>query len=144
MSAKVETALILAAGLGSRLGQRGRAAPKGFLQLGERPIVEESVALLAAAGIRRVVIVTGHLSEFYAELRQRAPRLIETVHNPDFASTGSLRSLACARELVDADLLLLESDLIYERRAVAVALSDPRQDVVLVSASSTSRAFALA
>jgi choline kinase len=134
MSAKVETALILAAGLGARLGQRGRAAPKGFLQLGERPIVEESVALLAAAGIRRVVIVTGHLAEFYEELRQRAPRLIETVHNPDFASTGSLRSLACARDLVDADLLLLESDLIYERRALAVALADPRPDVVLLSA----------
>jgi 2-aminoethylphosphonate-pyruvate transaminase len=134
MSAPVTTALILAAGLGARLGQRGREAPKGFLRLGERPIVEESVALLAEAGIERVAIVTGHLAEFYEELQQSAPRLIATAHNPDFATTGSLRSLACARELVDGDLLLLESDLVYERRALAAALGDPRPDVVLLSA----------
>jgi 2-aminoethylphosphonate-pyruvate transaminase len=128
------TALILAAGLGARLGPRGRAAPKGFLQLGERPIVEESVALLAEAGVARVVIVTGHLAEFYEDLRRRAGGLVETVHNPDFATTGSLRSLACARELVDEDVLLLESDLVYERRALREALDDPHEDVVLLSA----------
>jgi choline kinase len=138
MNPRVSTALILAAGLGARLGQRGRAAPKGFLRLGERPIVEESAALLAEAGMRRIVIVTGHLCEFYDELRRTFPRLIETAHNPDFATTGSLRSLACARELVDGDLLLLESDLVYERRALVAALGDPRDDVVLLSAPSGS------
>jgi len=138
MKPRVSTALILAAGLGARLGPRGRAAPKGFLRLGERPIVEESVALLAEAGIERVVIVTGHLSGFYEELRRSAPRLIETVHNPDYASTGSLRSLACARERIDGDLLLLESDLVYERRALVAALGDPRDDLVLLSEPSGS------
>ena len=134
MRAAPRTALILAAGLGARLGPRGRLAPKGFLRLGPRPIVEESVALLAAAGIERVVIVTGHLASFYEELRERAPRRIETVLNPDYATTGSLRSLACARALIDEDLLLLESDLVYERRALQEALADPHADVVLLSA----------
>lgn len=134
MNPRVASALILAAGLGTRLGPRGREAPKGFLKLGERPIVEESIALLFEAGIRHVVIVTGHLAEFYEELRRSAPGLIKTVHNPDFATTGSLCSLACARGHIDGDLLLLESDLVYERRALVAALGDPREDLVLVSA----------
>ena len=107
---------------------------KGFLQLGEQSIIEESVALLAEAGIERVVIVTGHLREFYEGLSRRMPRLVETVQNPDYATTGSLHSLACARERIDTDLLLLESDLVYERRALREARDDPNHDVILLSA----------
>jgi 2-aminoethylphosphonate-pyruvate transaminase len=113
-------------------------APKGFLQLGEQSLMEQSVALLAEAGIERVVIVTGHLREFYEELRSRAPHLIKTVHNPDYATTGSLHSLACARELIDGDLLLLESDLIYERKALREARDDANADVILLSAPTNS------
>ena len=39
----VREAVVLAAGRGTRLGERGEETPKGFLRLGEQPIVEESI-----------------------------------------------------------------------------------------------------
>jgi len=52
-------AVILAAGMGVRLGALGQTIPKGFLQLGDQPIVAESIAQLHACGIERIIIVTG-------------------------------------------------------------------------------------
>jgi 2-aminoethylphosphonate-pyruvate transaminase len=125
--------VILAAGRGTRLGARGTETPKGFLRLGARPIVEESLAKLVAEGIERVVIVTGHLAEFYEGLRARHAGLVVTVHNARYAESGSMVSLACARELVRGDFLLLESDLVYEQRALRILLDDERPDVLLLS-----------
>jgi len=131
-------AVIPAAGRGVRLKAAGESRPKGFLQLGSRPIVEESVRRLIAAGIHRIVIVTGHLAHFYAELAERYPRHITLVHNPAFADTGSMRSLQEARPHVTADFLLLDSDLIYEARALLVPAEDPAPDVMLVAPASGS------
>jgi choline kinase len=129
----IDTAVILAAGMGRRLGEAGTSCPKGFLRLGERPIVEESVLRLRACGIERVVIVTGHRAEFYTALRERFRELISTVHNPRYADSGSMVSLYLAREELNADFLLLESDLIYESRALRETLEFARSDVVLLS-----------
>jgi 2-aminoethylphosphonate-pyruvate transaminase len=129
----VKRALILGAGMGVRLRDVGRAAPKGFLRLGERPIVEESILRLAAEGIERVVIATGHHAEFYEQLAHAHDRLVVTVENPRYADSGSLYSLWCARDQLDGDFLLLESDLIYERAALRALIEDPRPDVLLIS-----------
>src|SRR5262245_4977298 len=131
--ARVRQALILGAGLGLRLSDVGRRTPKGFLRLGERPIIEEALERLVAEGIERVVIVTGHQAEFYEELRGAWPELVTTVHSPRFAESGSLYSLWVARHELDEDFLLLESDLVFERRALREALAHASPDVLLVS-----------
>ena len=120
--------------MGVRLRELGESTPKGFLRLGERPIVVESIERLAAVGIERIVIATGHLADFYEDLAHSLPRSITTVHNPSFATSGSLYSLWCARAELTEDFLLLESDLIYERRALSEAIDHPSPDVLLVSA----------
>jgi len=206
----VKTAVILAAGRGTRLKELGKEIPKGFLQLGEKPIIVESLEKLSAVGIERVVIVTGHCAEKYEELarsgnseaeiqgqtetqgpsdtvtrssaRATLPRII-TVHNDKYADSGSLYSLYLAgkvletldpgkdldsvgkdkgkaevdkrkgegrlsgrehfgvttneeanmQEKTSAGFLLLESDLVYESRALRVLQDDPRPDLILVS-----------
>ena len=90
----VDTAVILAAGRGTRLKRLGEEIPKGFLRLGEVSIIEESIERLVGAGVRRVVIVTGHLARLYEELRSRLAGLVETVHNVAFADSGSFYSLS--------------------------------------------------
>jgi choline kinase len=137
--ARVRKALILAAGMGVRLQEIGEQTPKGFLRLGARAIIEESVERLRAEGIERIVIVTGHQAEFYEGLRAAQPALIRTVHSARYADSGSLYSLWCARAELDQDFLLLESDLIYERRALQALLAHPSPDVLLVSAPTGAR-----
>ena len=134
---KVKTALILAAGKGSRLQALGKTIPKGFLQLGDRPIIEESIQKLIQAGISRIVVVTGHQSDHYESLKETYKQLV-TVCNPYYANSGSLYSLYCAREFIKGDFLLLESDLIYESRALDAVLDFPRDHVVLLSDPSQS------
>ncbi len=129
----IQQAVILAAGRGTRLAGEVKDYPKGFLRLGEKPIIEESVDRLAAAGISDVVIVTGHCAEHYDRFADSRPGLVRTVHNPRFADSGSMYSLYCAREVVTGPFLLLESDLIYEPRALTTLTGLRAEDAVLVS-----------
>jgi len=129
----LRTAIILAAGMGSRLGARGRNVPKGFLQLGDRPIVEESILRLRQAGVDRIVIVTGHLHGYYEGLAERYAGLVETVHNDRYRDSGSMYSLYLAGPLVQEDFLLLESDLIYEQRALTTLCDSCCNNAVLLS-----------
>jgi choline kinase len=133
----IRDAVILAAGRGTRLGAMGAQHPKGFIELGGAAIIETSLARLARAGIERVTIVTGHLDGFYRDLAKRHPE-VALVHNDRFADSGSMYSLYVAREAVDEDFLLLESDLIYEQRALTTLLDAPPRnttapDTLLVS-----------
>jgi 2-aminoethylphosphonate-pyruvate transaminase len=129
----VRTAVILAAGRGTRLAGELTDRPKGFIRIGTRPIVEESIDRLAVAGIREVIVVTGHLAHFYEELARDRGGLVQTVHNARFADSGSMYSLYCARERVQGPFLLLESDLVYEPRALTTLLAGPAEDAVLLS-----------
>ena len=129
----VRTAIILAAGMGVRLKDRGELTPKGCMCLGEKSIVEESVLRLLAVGIERIVIVTGHHAEQYEPLQDRYHQTVLLVHNPHFADSGSMYSLYCARHCVDEAFLLLESDLVYEPRALTTCLENPSENVVLLA-----------
>ncbi len=128
----VTSAVILAAGRGTRLAGEVSDRPKGLLRIGERPIIEESIATLADAGIQDVILVTGHLAPLYEQFVRRFPA-VRTVHNERFADSGSLFSLFQARGMVRGPFLLLESDLVYEPRALATLLEGPDEDAILVS-----------
>lgn len=129
----VTTAVILAAGRGLRLAGEVADRPKGFIQFGGRPIVEESVLQLRDAGIREVIVVTGHLADRYEALAAGHPGLVRTVHNEHFADSGSMYSLWCARALTQGPFLLLESDLVYEPRALTTLLAGRAEDAILLS-----------
>jgi 2-aminoethylphosphonate-pyruvate transaminase len=129
----MKTAVILAAGRGTRLAGHVGDYPKGFLRLGDLPIIEESINRLATAGIDDVLIVTGHCAGHYEDLARRRPGLVRTVHNARFADSGSMYSLHCARGSATGPFLLLESDLVYEPRALATLLKHPAEDAILLS-----------
>ncbi len=147
----VKTAVILAAGLGSRLAGCYGEKPKGFVPVGGTPLIERSVKILAEAGITSIIIGTGHLHEFYDELAAAASTrfpaatkggnessqcsglLIKCVINPDYASTGSMATLYNLRGHIEGDFLLLESDLLYEQSGIYELLSDERDNLILAS-----------
>jgi 2-aminoethylphosphonate-pyruvate transaminase len=129
---RVRKAVILAAGIGSRLRAIHNDKPKGFLQLGDKPIIEESIARLVYSGINEIVIIAGYQNHFYDELKKKYP-FVKTIKNNDFETTGSMYSLWCAKELMNEDFLLLESDLIYEMNALQVLLNSQYKNAILLS-----------
>jgi 2-aminoethylphosphonate-pyruvate transaminase len=133
----IKQAVILAAGLGSRLKGRTTAMPKGFLELGGRGIAEWSVQKLLASGVEEIIIGTGHCREWYDRLAERYPA-IKTVFNAAFASTGSMETLAVCAPYVTGDFLLLESDLIYDAAGLFVLCNESRKNVMLASGATHS------
>ncbi|MCA3561690.1 MAG: phosphocholine cytidylyltransferase family protein [Aestuariivirga sp.] len=129
----ISQALILAAGRGVRMGPRGQNIPKGFIALGGVPLVARSLALLAGAGIRDVTIVTGHLAEFYTRLSPPTGLSLTLLHNPLYAEKGSFESLRIGLSAMRGDFLLLESDIVYEPRALATVLASPHDSLILAS-----------
>ncbi len=111
------TALIIAAGLGVRMGARGRLTPKGLIALDGIPLVRASVMHLTGRGVGRVRIVTGHLGDAYRAEFSATPG-VELVHNPDYESTGSLHTLMTGLEGLEGPVIMLESDIMYEPRAL--------------------------
>jgi choline kinase len=115
------------------MGDTGMRRPKGYIEVGTMPIIEQSILRLRASRIRRIVIVTGHMARCYERLQGQYADLIQLVHNDRYADLGSMYSLFIARKEIDDSFLLLESDLIYEQRALSVLINDEAPNVLLVS-----------
>lgn len=137
MIAPVNTAVILAAGLGSRLGDSANNQPKAFLEFDGVTLIERSINLLIKKGITRIIIGTGHKSEFFDQLKEKYKEVV-TVKNDKYAETGSMYTLYVARELVEASFLLLEGDLLYEAYALEHLLQNDHNDVILASDATNS------
>ena len=133
MGIKITQAVILAAGMGVRLKELNRGIPKGFISLADDvPIIEHSIEALLACGISDITIVTGFMDEYYENLRSKYPQ-IKTVRNEKFSETGTMYSLWCARKLINTDFILLESDLIFETRAISELLKSRVKNSLLIT-----------
>ena len=132
MKRGINTAVILAAGLGSRLGNLKEDRPKGFLQVGDESLIERSIRLLKKNGISDIIVGTGYGSHYFDQLRDSYNE-ISTLKNPIFADSGSMYTLYLLRQKISGPFLLLESDLLYEEDALHQLLKDKKDDIILAS-----------
>ncbi len=118
VSNRISTALLLAAGTGTRLRPLTRNAPKCLTEVGGRPILDRLIHNLRANGITRLVVVLGHQGDQIREfLAHRAGDMrVDYVFNPDYRTTNNLYSLWLARQQIQEPFLLVESDLVFEAR----------------------------
>ncbi|WP_276880507.1 phosphocholine cytidylyltransferase family protein [Bacteroides fluxus] len=123
----------MAAGLGTRFGKMTETMPKGFVEVGGKSMIERSVETLIACGIEKIIIGTGYRKEKYEDLQKKYPQ-IETCFSPKYAETNSMYTLWNTRNQIGNDgFLLLESDLIFEEKAIRALLESPWEDIMLIS-----------
>jgi 2-aminoethylphosphonate-pyruvate transaminase len=134
---RLDTAVILAAGMGTRLKGHTQEQPKGFLEIDGDSLIERSIKHLLDYGISSIVIGTGYFHEHFDELKNKFPG-ITTLRNVDYATTGSMYTLYVVRDLVKGPFLLLESDLLYDPAALNYLLADVRPDIILASGKTNS------
>jgi len=123
------TAVILAAGSGTRLRPLTLDTPKCLLDVGGQTILDRQLERIAAAGIGRAVVVTGYLAEqVEGHLRsQPTPIPVTLAPNPDYATTGNCMSVLAAREMIpEGGIVLCDGDVVLtgdalERLARATA-----------------------
>src|SRR5262245_49621406 len=129
---RVNTAVILAAGMGTRLKGHTKERPKGFLEIDGDTLIERSIKHLVDHGITSIIIGTGYFHEHFDKLKKKFPGII-TKRNGDYAVTGSMYTLFVIHELIKGPFLLLESDLLYDPASLNHLLSDSRTDIILAS-----------
>jgi 2-aminoethylphosphonate-pyruvate transaminase len=127
-------AVILAAGQGIRLRSVVDDRPKGLIEIAGEALAARSVRLLRESGVHDITIVAGYRAEQYAQFCAQDGGL-RLVTNSDYASTGSMASFAIALDAgVATDILVLESDIIYEPRALTTIIAAHGEAATLVSA----------
>ncbi|MBQ9585173.1 MAG: aminotransferase class I/II-fold pyridoxal phosphate-dependent enzyme [Muribaculaceae bacterium] len=129
-------ALILAAGMGRRLGEKTRNNTKCMIEVNGIKLIDRVLGQLKSQKIDRVVIVAGYcresLMEYVGDSYEGIP--INWVINPIYDKTNNIYSLALAKdELVKDDTLLIESDLIFDDTMFDMILSDPYPNLALVA-----------
>ncbi len=113
-------AIILAAGMGRRLGDYTRDNTKCMVEMGGVKIIDRLLAQLGKLDLKRVVIVTGYKGDnLRSHLRDNyhGPLSLEFVDNPIYDKTNNIYSLSLAKkQLTEDDTLLIESDLVVSDR----------------------------
>jgi len=129
-------AIILAAGMGKRLGKYTRDGTKCMVPVNGKALIDYSLEAIEAAGVRDVTIVVGYRKEKLVEhIGDRYPGLaIEYIANDIYDKTNNIYSLWLARSrMAEDDILLLESDLIFDPAMIKELVSFPGPNVAIVS-----------
>lgn len=122
------SALVLAAGQGTRLRPITNDRPKCLVPLQGRTMLERQVEVLRAEGIETIAVATGYRGDQIELLG------FDVYENPAFASTNMVESLFCARrffENTDDDLIISYGDIVYERRNLRTLL-ECKADIALM------------
>lgn len=115
-SDRIRTALLLAAGTGSRLQPLTDISPKCLTEVNEITILERLIRGLRAWEFERLVVVVGHLDRCVRDyLKILASGLtIEYIHSSKYRTTNNIYSLWEARHAIQEPFLLLECDLVFD------------------------------
>lgn len=131
------TALVLTAGLGSRLKPWTDDRPKCLVEVAGHSLLETMLGHLVGAGIQDCVVVAGHrLAQVRdALVHVRAPLRTHVVEAPDYAATGTAASARIGLSVIggDVDVLLIEGDVIFESEVLSRTLRSPRSATVVAT-----------
>ena len=122
-------ALILAAGQGSRLEVRG---PKCLVQVGGRTLLDHQLDAIDRVGADRVTLVVGYEHD---QVEDAAKGRAQIVLNERYAETNSLYSFWLARNAVDGDLLVLNSDVFFAPGLLSDLVAVPGSAIAFDSSS---------
>lgn len=130
-------AVILAAGMGKRLGELTKDNTKCMLSVNGERLIDRVIKILAARNVTRLVMVVGYKAQNvidYIGHRYDDKLKIEYIHNTIYDKTNNIFSLALAQEkLCEDDTILLESDLIFDEKILDMLIDHPDKDLALVA-----------
>ena len=129
-------AIILAAGYGNRMRPLTDSCHKTMLKVAGKTIICRIIDGLVENGIEDIVVVTGYRAdELTAYLRECYPQLsFQFIHNSKYRETNNIYSMALAFEHIniDSDIILIESDLLYQPEVIRRLINSPYKNAALV------------
>ena len=130
-------AIILAAGMGRRLGELTKDNTKCMVEVNGVRLIDRLLGQLSELNLSRVIIVVGYQGQKlidYIGQRYEGLLTIEYAENPIYDKTNNIYSLSLVKErLQQDDTLLIESDLVFSNRLFQMILADPYPNLALVA-----------
>lgn len=130
---KVLNAVILAAG-----ESKDFDFPNGFIKLDDQIIIERSINLLLELGIKYIYIIVGYRKEYYENLTKKYSEII-LIENKNYNTSSSYYSLYLVKDYLTDSFLLLDSDIIYEKKALKKLLDSDEENLILISSETGSK-----
>jgi choline kinase len=127
-------AVILAAGMASRLRPLTDDRPKCLLQVGNRCLLQRTVDALVSAGIGELVVVTGYRGNMIRDFLNGHYRDVQFhfIDNPDYPTTNNIYSLWLTKSFVAGkDFILLDSDILFDPQIIKVMLAEKKTALAL-------------
>ena len=122
-------AIILAAGRSTRMLPLTQDIPKCLLPIGEETILEYQLRLIRGNGISDIIIVNGFAAE---NVEKIAGNGIIYIYNKNFLTTNSIYSLFLAKDYLDSDVLLLNSDILVNKKLMSMLVDENFSNAIIV------------
>lgn len=129
-------AIILAAGMGKRLGNLTQGNTKCMVKVNGMSLIDRMLTQLSGLDLSRVVLVIGYKGEKLRDYvgDEYKGLKIEYIENPIYDRTNNIYSLSLAeKELQEDDTLLVESDLIFDDTLFPMIVNNPYPNLALVA-----------
>ena len=129
-------AVVLAAGVGSRINEITKSIPKTMIEINGKCIYEYIIESLVDNHIYDVVFIIGYRSDILEPiLRNKCSKLginLEIVINEQYETTNTMYSLWLARDLLKTSFLYLHGDLIFSSKMLSLFMKYPQENCILV------------
>ena len=122
-------AIILAAGVGTRLSPLTNGCPKCLVDVGEKPLIDYQLEALHGVGVDDLVLVVGYEAD---QIKTHCGSGVRYIENPEYLTTNSIYSFYLAREELDTDLFLFNCDVVFEGAVLQRMLASGHPNVVAV------------
>lgn len=130
---KIKNAVILAAGESKDFDY-----PNGFVEVDNKTLIERSLNILLELGIKKIYVVVGYKKEYYEKLTKKYNE-ITLIENNNYEKTSSYYSLSLIKNYLSESFILLDSDIIYEKKALKKLLDSEEKNLILISSETGSK-----
>lgn len=125
-------ALILAAGLGTRLAPITDDRPKSLVPVNGKPILFKQIENLLENGITDITVVSGYKGEMLKKTVLESYHDIKIIHSADYASTNNMYSAYLAKNAVGNEpFLMMNADVFYDSSVITALLKDESSNAIV-------------
>tara|TARA_B110000438_G_C15546418_1_gene535031 strand:- start:20 stop:730 length:711 start_codon:yes stop_codon:yes gene_type:complete len=123
-------AVILAAGMGTRLKPITESIPKCLIKIGKKSILERQIEILNLNGIYDITVITGYKSDLIK--KNANSKSFKIIENKKFKITNTLYSFMLALDNLYEDFLCLYGDLIFDPKIISSLINQEKKISLVV------------
>lgn len=127
--------IILAAGVSKRLRPLTDTTPKCLLKIGHENLLERTIENVLSNNVNDFIFVTGYKEEMIKDfVNNRFPGINKTfITNPDYENNNNSYSLWMTKEYVKGNILLLDSDILFDEKIITLLLTSGHENCLAVN-----------